>query len=158
MVPPHLLPRRAASAVQNHRHRVRGIGLRDDDSGARAEATRPARTGSTLMADMEQSAVPSLIVVTGQPGAGKTTLAHALARSIRCPAICRDEIKEGFINTRGQVQRIDKPAPDAAWHVYQAFFDTVELLLSRRVTLIAEAAFQHKVWAPKLEPLQQIAR
>jgi predicted kinase len=45
--------------------------------------------------------LPRLIVVTGRTGSGKTTLAHALARAIRCPAICRDEIKEGFVNTVG---------------------------------------------------------
>ena len=43
--------------------------------------------------------VPSLIVVTGRPGAGKTTLAHTLARLIRCPALIRDELKEGFVLT-----------------------------------------------------------
>jgi len=95
--------------------------------------------------------LPLLIVVTGRPGAGKTTLAHALARAIRCPAICRDEIKEGFVNTTAQ-------GDDVAWPVYETFFDVVKLLLTRRITLVAEAAFQHKLWAPKLEPLREIAR
>jgi dephospho-CoA kinase len=35
---------------------------------------------------------------TGIPaGSGKTTLAHALA-AVGCPAICRDEIKEGMVH------------------------------------------------------------
>jgi adenylate kinase family enzyme len=42
---------------------------------------------------------PLLVVIAGRPGSGKTTLAHSLARKIGCPAICRDEIKEGFVNT-----------------------------------------------------------
>jgi predicted kinase len=92
-----------------------------------------------------------LIVVTGRPGSGKTTLAHVLARAIRCPAICRDEIKEGFVNTAAQ-------GDDLAWPVYETFFDVVKLLLTRRITLVAEAAFQHKLWAPKLEPMREIAR
>ena len=37
-------------------------------------------------------------IVAG-PGSGKTTLAHALAKAIRCPAICRDEFKEGIVNS-----------------------------------------------------------
>ncbi|MEA2711562.1 MAG: hypothetical protein QOF78_4163, partial [Phycisphaerales bacterium] len=98
---------------------------------------------------------PALIVVTGRPGAGKTMLAHALAQAVRCPAICRDEIKEGFLNTGGEMGPGDD---DVAWHVYEAFFATVELLLRHRVTVVAEAAFQHQRWAAKLEALREIAR
>jgi predicted kinase len=98
---------------------------------------------------------PLLIVVTGRPGSGKTTLAHALARAVRCPAICRDEIKEGLVNTTGDAGRV---GDDVAWRVYDAFFDTVTRLLGHGVSLVAEAAFQHKLWAPKLEPLRDFAR
>ena len=80
-------------------------------------------------------------------------LAHALARVIRCPAICRDEIKEGFVNTTAQTAEVSQPG-----EVYAAFFDVVKLLLAHRITLVAEAAFQHKLWAPELEPLRDIAR
>lgn len=100
------------------------------------------------------AALPSLIVVTGRPGSGKTSLSHALARAVRCPAICRDELKEGFVNTIGEV---GGAGDEIGRRVYEAFFDTIELLLRHRITLIAEAAFQHHLWAPKLEPLQEIA-
>lgn len=43
----------------------------------------------------------TLILVGATPGSGKTTLAHALAREIPCPAICRDEIKEGLVHADG---------------------------------------------------------
>lgn len=46
---------------------------------------------------------------------------------------------------------------DIAWQTYAAFFAVIELLLKRRVTLIAEAAFQHERWAQKLDPLKRIA-
>jgi len=82
-------------------------------------------------------------------------LAHALARAVRCPAVCRDEIKEGVVNT---LARQGRPGDEIERRVYEAFFETVELLLRRGVTLVAEAAFQHKNWAPKLEPLREIAR
>ena len=42
---------------------------------------------------------PLLIVVTGCPGADKTTLAHTLAKKIGCLSICCDEIKAGFVTT-----------------------------------------------------------
>lgn len=94
---------------------------------------------------------PRLIVVTGRPGSGKTTLVHPLARAIRCPAICRDEIKEGLVNARGG----DDGA--LATVAYEAFRDTLRLLLDRRVTLVAEAAFQHRRWEPILSELRGLA-
>jgi adenylate kinase family enzyme len=44
------------------------------------------------------SPLPTLIVVSGPAGSGKTTLAHAIASAVGCPAICRDEIKEGMVH------------------------------------------------------------
>lgn len=97
---------------------------------------------------------PLLVVVAGRPGAGKTTLAHALARIIRCPAICRDEVKEGYVRTFGAAT-VDHTA--AARAVYNSFFATVETMLASQVSLIAEAAFQHHVWSPSLEALSDVA-
>jgi predicted kinase len=107
------------------------------------------------MASAGELAPPTLIVVAGRAGSGKTTLAHALARAVRCPIISRDEIKEGFVNATGEV---GEPGDAVQRHVSDAFFDVVKLLLERRVTLVAEAAFQHAVWAPRLQPLSGIAR
>ena len=42
--------------------------------------------------------MPTLVVISGPPGAGKTTLAHEIAKELGCPAICRDEIKEGMVH------------------------------------------------------------
>jgi len=98
---------------------------------------------------------PALIIVTGQPGAGKTTLAHALARAVPCPAICRDEIKEGLVITAAEA---GNPGRDLQRDATDAFFHALAALAGRGVTVVAEAAFQHKVWAPRLEPFQAIAR
>jgi predicted kinase len=45
--------------------------------------------------------LPTLVVVSGPPASGKTTLAHALAQAIPCPAVCRDEIKERMVHGCG---------------------------------------------------------
>lgn len=99
--------------------------------------------------------IPRLIVVTGRPAAGKTTLAHILARTIRCPALCRDEFKEGLVNTGHVPALCDEYAQR---QVYDTFFQAIELLLRNGITLVAEAAFQHSRWVPKLEPLHEIAQ
>jgi predicted kinase len=98
-------------------------------------------------------ALPSLIVITGRPGAGKSTLSHRLARAVRCPLISRDEIKEGRLHTAADVD--DR---EITREVFEAFFTTLEQFLRRRVSLVAEAAFQHKVWQPNLAPLLTLAR
>jgi predicted kinase len=99
--------------------------------------------------------LPALIIVTGRPGAGKTTLAQALARAVRCPAVSRDEIKEGLVCTIGAEA---DPSADPQRQATDAFFEVLALLIGRGVSVIAEAAFQHAVWATRLEPLRAVAR
>lgn len=57
------------------------------------------------------------------------------------------------MNALGEMQ---EPFEELQRQAYDAFFSVVELLLRHRVTLIAEAAFQHERWAQKLEPLRQV--
>lgn len=99
---------------------------------------------------------PLLAVITGRPGSGKTTLAHTLARKIGCPAICRDEIKEGFVNTMNSSH--ESLGKDVNQHIYDMFFEVLDFLLTKQITLVAEAAFQHHLWARSLERLSQISK
>jgi predicted kinase len=101
-----------------------------------------------------QTLTPSLTLITGRPGAGKTTLARALAAAVRCPLLCRDEVKEGLVHSLPPGTAVDDEIQRLA---NDAFFDAIELLLRRGVTLMAEAAFQHHLWAPRLELLRGIA-
>ena len=48
-----------------------------------------------------------LILVTGLPGTGKSTLARALARHYGMPLICKDAIKEPLLDTFGAPNRED---------------------------------------------------
>jgi predicted kinase len=98
---------------------------------------------------------PTLVVVSGPPGAGKTTLAHAIADALGCPAICRDDIKEGMVHaTSGYRASLSH---DLNLRTLATFFDVVRLLLNAGVTVVAEAAFQDRVWRPRLEPLLDLA-
>jgi predicted kinase len=94
---------------------------------------------------------PTIILVTGAPGSGKTTLAHELAAAIPCPAICRDEIKDGLVHTQSPVP--DPNDRDLAWRTYELFFGLARYLVDGSVSAVFEAAFQHTLWAKGLEPL-----
>jgi predicted kinase len=97
-----------------------------------------------------------LVVISGPAGAGKTTLAHRLARTVGCPAICRDEIKEGMVHAAGDFTA--GPGDELTRRTFPVFFDVLELLVRAGVTTVAEAAFQDRAWRQGLEPLGGLAR
>jgi predicted kinase len=102
------------------------------------------------------ASLPTLVVVSGPIAAGKTTLAHQLARAIGCPAICRDEIKEGMAQVRPGF--VPAPGDELTVRALPVFFGVLDLLLCAGVTAVADAAFQDHVWRPRLEPLQDLAQ
>ncbi len=101
--------------------------------------------------------LPALIVVSGPPGSGKTRLAHALAAAIPCPAICRDEIKEGMLQAYGAP--FEAHGGDALTRrTYGVFFEVLGVLVRAGASVVADAGFQDRVWRQGLEPLLPLVR
>jgi len=95
---------------------------------------------------------PILTIVSGRPGAGKSTLAMALANALPCPLVSRDEINEGIWHTFNQ-ERTPATRDQVSLLAFATFSRAIELLVSAHVTLVAEAAFQDWRWRIVLEPL-----
>lgn len=98
---------------------------------------------------------PFLVVVAGRPGSGKTTLVHELAKKIHCPALCRDEFKEGYVHTLGGSHA--SLGADINRQLYDIFFAAVQFVVEKNISVLVEAAFQHKLWEPKLTALAELA-
>jgi hypothetical protein len=70
------------------------------------------------------------------------------------PVISRDEIKEGYVNTFGV--KHDQLPPETNRAVSNFFFEIVNQYLSNKVSVVIEAAFQHKVWAPRMPRIAEV--
>lgn len=101
------------------------------------------------------NAKPKCIIVTGRPGSGKNTLANKMARGLWMPLISRDEIKEGYVNTFGL--KHDELPPETNGRATDLFFEIVDHYLGAQISVVIEAAFQHKVWEPRMPRIIELA-
>lgn len=82
---------------------------------------------------------PRLVLISGSPAAGKTSLAKELGRRISFPVISRDELKEGLLHSSegGTPEWGASVAHDA----FALFYRLVGECLYSRCSVIAEAAY-----------------
>jgi broad-specificity NMP kinase len=100
---------------------------------------------------------PKCVIVTGRPGVGKTTLSQKLSDLLHMPMLSRDRIKEGYVSTFDVGH--DKLPADTNRRVTDLFFSSAQAFLEANVSLVVEAAFQHKLWeetVPRWSGVSQI--
>ena len=74
---------------------------------------------------------PVLVLVSGHPGAGKTTLGRALGDAMQLPHLNRDRIRAGLART-------DPSSLADPRHPWEVFAATIELFAANGVSLVAD--------------------
>lgn len=92
-----------------------------------------------------------LLVVTGLPGAGKTTAACALAQRYSAPLLGKDLIKEPLLDVLGAGDRTQSRLLSTA--SFEVLFACARPLLSARIDLIVEGNFRPGEHEPPLRAL-----
>jgi predicted kinase len=95
---------------------------------------------------------PHLIVVTGRPAAGKTTLAKLLSKELGVPLICKDRIREVLFERlgwkdRAWAQLLGRASIDLMFHFADA-------QLEAGCSLIMDNSFAPNVSTPRFQGLQ----
>ncbi|MBX3051181.1 MAG: ATP-binding protein [Caldilineaceae bacterium] len=84
---------------------------------------------------------PAVLVITGAPAAGKTTLARRLSQSLSWPLISKDDIKETLFETLGwsDDEAWAKQLGIASWHL---LYQHAEQLAAAGVSFVTESNFE----------------
>ena len=98
---------------------------------------------------------PLLVVVTGPPASGKSTVATALAERLALPAVAKDGIKETLFDALGTADRDWSRRLGRA--TYPLLFHVLELVLLAGHDVLAEANFTPADANPEFDALRRRA-
>ncbi len=96
---------------------------------------------------------PTLILITGLPAAGKTTLSRHLATALALPLVARDALKEVLFDSLGVKDR--EWSRKLGHASYGLVYAMTESLLKAKTSFILEANFKAEVDNSKFKQLQQ---
>lgn len=99
---------------------------------------------------------PVLVIVSGAPASGKTTLARRLAADLGLPLLARDDLKEILYDTLGAADRAASRRIGGA--AYALLCRLADQFLSAGVSLIIESNFGHGIAEDELSPLTERTR
>jgi predicted kinase len=97
-----------------------------------------------------------LVLVSGAPGTGKTTLAKSLAEQLRFPLLARDHLKETLMNGLGAPDRAASQSIGRA--SFALLYAILDVLVDRVPGVIAEANFARGLSEADLSPFVTRAR
>lgn len=93
----------------------------------------------------------TVILITGHPATGKTTLAHYLAQELKLPLLWRDGLKEKLADTLGwSTEEWSLKLRVASWEL---LYHLVETLLRAQVSHIVESNFTPTYATPRWQSL-----
>lgn len=104
----------------------------------------------------ERTTRPLLVLVSGAPASGKSTLAPRLARTLSLPLLARDHIREALADAIHDDDGVQRPAVLAA--TFRIFYRLLADMLSTGDGLVAESNFHRGVAEGDLRPFLPLAR
>jgi predicted kinase len=158
---PHTLERITASQGNNlvrHMHMssiaeesVPNSGIDDRNAPMATIGFRRIRSHMVNVHDEQNETRPFVVLVSGAPGSGKTSLGWELSRALHVPFLSRDDIKTGLHVTHYS----DNPAETLRFSIraFETFFGTAQSLLDAGVSMVIEAAFHAGVSEPSIAEL-----
>lgn len=111
--------------------------------------------GDAVRRPYEDMQTPTLIIITGHPATGKTTISQALASGLRLPLLSKDAFKELIFDGLGWSDREWSRRVGAT--AITILYHTAATILSSGQSLIVESNFRVDLDTPRMQKLQAIA-